>query len=60
MRMKPALSNIRALSPAARADRIRNHPVAGVVPQRLPANELASLIAFFESDQPQAIAVTDD
>jgi mono/diheme cytochrome c family protein len=46
----PALSEIKALSSADRRDRIRNHPVAGQIPQRLPANQLSDVIEFFESD----------
>jgi len=43
----PALAELKALSPAERGDRIRNHPVAGTIPQRLPANELIAVIEFF-------------
>ncbi len=46
----PALSEIKALSSADRRDRIRNHPVAGQIPQRLQANQLSDVIEFFESD----------
>ena len=35
----PALAEIKALSSAERRDRIRNHPIAGQIPQRLPAHE---------------------
>jgi mono/diheme cytochrome c family protein len=46
----PALTEIRALSSAERRDRIRNHPIAGQIPQRLPANQLADVIEFLEGD----------
>ena len=44
----PALAEIKALSSAERRDRIRNHPIAGQIPQRLPANQLADVIEFLE------------
>jgi mono/diheme cytochrome c family protein len=46
----PALAELKALSTAERADRIRNHPVAGQIPQRLPANQLSAVIVFLESE----------
>ena len=46
----PSLDGIKALSPAERGDRIRNHPVAGQIPQRLPANQLADVLEFFGAD----------
>ena len=46
----PALSEIKALSSADRRDRIRNHPIAGQIPQRLPAIQLSDVIEFFESE----------
>jgi mono/diheme cytochrome c family protein len=46
----PELSEIKALSPGVRGDRILNHPIAGRVPQRLSAIELAGLIEFLKSD----------
>jgi len=46
----PELTEIRALSSAERRDRIRNHPIAGQIPQRLPANQLADVIEFLEGD----------
>ncbi len=46
----PAFADLSKIPAEQLEDRLRNHPVAGVVPQRLPASELASLIAFLESD----------
>ena len=46
----PALAELQALSPADRSEKIRNHPTAGRIPQRLPANELINLIEFFASE----------
>lgn len=46
----PGLSGIRALSPKVRGERILNHPVAGRVPQRLSAIEMAGLIEFLKSE----------
>ncbi len=43
----PSLAEIKALSAAERGDKIRNHPLAGRIPQRLPANELLDVIEFF-------------
>ena len=45
----PALAELKALSSTERRDRIRNHPIAGQIPQRLPANQLSDVIEFFES-----------
>lgn len=53
----PGLSQIRALSPEARAERIRAHPVAGRIPQRLSASDLAGVIEFLEQGSPEALAV---
>jgi mono/diheme cytochrome c family protein len=46
----PELAELKALTPSERRDRIRNHPIAGQIPQRLPANELARVIEFLESE----------
>ena len=46
----PALTEIKALSSTERRDRIRNHPIAGRIPQRLPAHQLSDVIEFFESE----------
>ncbi len=46
----PKLSEIRALSQTERRNAIINHPVAGQIPQRLPAHELSDLIEFIESE----------
>ena len=46
----PALAEIKALSSTERRDRIRNHPIAGQIPQRLPAHELSDVIEFLESE----------
>ena len=46
----PALSEIKALPSAERRNRISNHPIAGQIPQRLPANQLSDVIEFFESE----------
>ena len=46
----PALSELKALSSAERRDRIRNHPIAGQIPQRLPAHQLSDVIEFLESE----------
>jgi mono/diheme cytochrome c family protein len=45
----PALSEIRSLPSSERRDGIRNHPIAGQIPQRLPANELADVIEFLDT-----------
>jgi hypothetical protein len=44
------LAELKALSSAERRDRIRNHPIAGQIPQRLPAHQLSDVIEFFESE----------
>ena len=46
----PALAEIRALSSSTRREKIRSHPIAGQIPQRLPANQLADVIEFFETE----------
>jgi mono/diheme cytochrome c family protein len=46
----PALAELKALSSAERRDRIRNHPIAGQIPQRLPANQLSDVLEFLESE----------
>jgi mono/diheme cytochrome c family protein len=46
----PALAELKALSSAERRDRIRNHPIAGQIPQRLPAHQLSDVIEFLESE----------
>jgi mono/diheme cytochrome c family protein len=46
----PSLAEITGLSSAERRDGIRNHPVAGQIPQRLPANELADVIGYLETE----------
>ena len=46
----PTLSEIKALSSVDRRDRIRNHPIAGQIPQRLPAKQLSDVIEFIESE----------
>ena len=46
----PALTELKALSSADRRDRIRNHPIAGQIPQRLPAHQLSDVIEFLESN----------
>ena len=46
----PELAEIRALSSTERRDRIRNHPIAGQIPQRLPANQLANVIEYLETE----------
>ena len=46
----PAFAELSKVPADQLEDRLRNHPVAGVVPQKLSASELASLIAFLESD----------
>ena len=45
-----ALAEIKALSSTERRDWIRNHPIAGQIPQRLPANQLSDIIEFLESE----------
>jgi mono/diheme cytochrome c family protein len=46
----PAFVELSKVAPDQFEQRLRNHPVAGAIPQRLPASDLASLIAFFESE----------
>lgn len=46
----PSLAQIKSLADSERRDRMANHPVAGQIPQRLRAHELADLHEFFESD----------
>ena len=46
----PALREIKALSSVDRRDKIRNHPISGQIPQRLPANQLFDVIEFFEAE----------
>ena len=46
----PALAELKALSSAERRDRIRNHPIAGQIPQRLPAHQLSDVIEFLEPE----------
>lgn len=48
----PALSDLKALSAAERADRIRNHPQAGPITDRLTARELMDLIEYLENLTP--------
>ncbi len=42
----PELAQLKALPDGERRDRIRNHPIAGQIPQRLPANELFDVTEF--------------
>jgi len=44
----PSLDEIKSLSNTERRNKIINHPVAGQIPQRLPANELSDLSKYFE------------
>ena len=46
----PTLAEIKALSSTDRRDRISNHPIAGQIPQRLPAKQLFDVIEFIESE----------
>ncbi len=48
----PALSDIKSLPAADRADRIRNHPQAGPITERLTAKELLDLIEYLENVSP--------
>jgi len=50
----PTLESIKALSAAERSDRIRNHPRAGNLADRLPASTLLDLIDFLNSVPPDA------
>jgi len=45
----PDLARIKALSPDERGEKIRNHPIAGQIPQRMLAKELLDVIEFFDS-----------
>jgi len=45
----PSLAEIKSLSKTERRNKIINHPVAGLIPQRLPANEISDLSEFFGS-----------
>lgn len=44
----PALETLQALSPEELRNAIRNHPVAGPVPGRMPANEVSDLVEFLD------------
>lgn len=44
----PSLETLKALSSEALRDAIRNHPTAGQIPNRLPANEIGDLIEFLD------------
>lgn len=44
----PSLETLKALSSEALRDAIRNHPTAGQIPNRLPANEISDLIEFLD------------
>lgn len=46
----PELAQLKALPDAERRDRIRNHPIAGQIPQRLPANELFDVTEFLGAE----------
>lgn len=46
----PALAEIKALPSSERRDRIRNHPVAGQIPQRLPAAQLSDVLEFLDAE----------
>ena len=46
----PSLIGIKSLPKSERRNKIINHPVAGQIPQRLPANELSDLSEFFDSE----------
>ena len=48
----PATSDLKSLSSADRADRIRNHPQAGPITDRLTAKELLDLIEYLENVSP--------
>lgn len=50
----PALTTLKALPSAARADRIRNHPQAGNISERLSAAELLQLFELFANAKPGA------
>ena len=44
----PSLETLKALSSEDLRAAIRNHPTAGQIPQRLPANEIGDLIEFLD------------
>lgn len=44
----PSLETLKALSREELGAAIRNHPTAGQIPSRLPANEIGDLIEFLE------------
>lgn len=44
----PSLETLKALSREELGMAIRNHPTAGQIPSRLPANEIGDLIEFLE------------
>ena len=44
----PSLETLQALSPEELRNAIRNHPVAGPVPGRMPANEVSDLVEFLD------------
>ncbi len=44
----PSLDTLRALSPDELRAGIRNHPTAGQIPERLPANQINDLIEYIE------------
>jgi len=46
----PSLDELKSLSGTERRGKIINHPISGQIPQRLPANELADLIKYLESE----------
>jgi len=46
----PKLSEITSLSESERRGKISNHPVAGTIPQRLRAHELADLNDYLNSE----------
>lgn len=44
----PSMETLKALSREELGAAIRNHPTAGQIPSRLPANEIGDLIEFLE------------
>jgi len=54
----PALSEIRALSPAERGARIRAHPQAGPVIDRMSAKQILQLLDYFKNASPEAMEPT--
>ena len=44
----PSLETLKALSREDLGAAIRNHPTAGQIPSRLPANEIGDLIEFLD------------